>query len=105
MLSISRSRVPSSGFALSFEDFSCRFDRIGVLRSLVRAQSHDPRKPQRVAAFMAVRLHHVVECDLQYNLWLDGTAETLIFDGVLKKPLGHLGDFGVGQSRISLANI
>jgi len=54
---------------------------------------------------MTIGLHHVIEGDFQHNLWLDRPPEALIFNCVFEKPLRHLGNLGIGQSRIRFTNI
>src|SRR5579864_4823542 len=75
-------------------------DRIGVFRQLIRTQSYNSWKAQGVSALVTIRPHDVVESDFQNDLRLDLAPEPLVIDGVLEEPLRHLGDFGVGQSRI-----
>ena len=62
-------------------------NRIRLFRRLIRPQPHNPRKAQRVSAFMPLRLHHVVERHFQHDFWLDHAQESSIFHRVPQKPL------------------
>jgi hypothetical protein len=91
--------VLSAGFVLLLlVNFSRSLNRVRILGRFVGSYSYDSREAKGVAAFVAVGAHHVVECHFQDYLWLDYKPESLIFNRVLEKPFGHLGDLGVGQA-------
>src|SRR5580698_7840810 len=86
-------------------NLSRSLNRIRILWRLVGSQTDNSRKAQRIAAFVAVRAHHIIESNLKNNFRFNDQAEALVLDLVLQKPLGHFGDLGVGEAGVSFPNI
>ena len=84
--------------ALALEEFCRPLKRVRFFGQLVGSQAHNAREPQGIAAVMAIRFHDVVERHFQHYVRLYQAPEALVFDCVIKKPLRHLGYFGVSQS-------
>src|SRR5258708_7400968 len=100
--------VPSVVDVLAFlplVNFSYGIERADLIRVLVGTDAQNARKAQSKAAGVAIRAHHVVECYFQHDLGFHGAAEALVVDGMLQKPLCHLGDFGVGQAGIGFTHV
>ena len=64
----------------------------------------DPRKAQRVARLVAVRADDHVERDLDDDRRLDLAVAPEALDRVGLEPRRHLGDLGVGQAAVRLAD-
>ena len=73
---------------LLFEDFADTLKRINLRDRLVRAQAQDAWESQGVSALVAVRLHHIVEGDLEHDFWIDGAIKAMIFASMRFEPLG-----------------
>ena len=71
---------------------------------LVRPQVRDPREAQREPRLVAGRAHDHVERDLDHDRRLDDPVAAVDRDRVGLEPPGHLGDLGVGQAAVRLAD-
>jgi hypothetical protein len=54
--------------SLLLENLPRPLKRIRLFRRFIRPQPHNPREAKRVAAFMTIGLHHVVERHFQHNI-------------------------------------
>ena len=79
---------------------ACRSRR----RGLSRPQVGDPREAQREPGLVAGRAHDHVEGDLDDDRRLDHPVAPERRDRVGLEPAGHLGDLGVGQAAVGLAD-
>src|SRR5205823_1170643 len=84
-----------------------RFERINLIRILIRSQPHDARKPQSIAAFVTLGWLNAVKSYFQNYARFDYAHAAVgeLLESVRAKPFGHLGDFRIGQPGISLADV
>ena len=82
-----------------------RSDRVDLVGRLVRPQPNDPREAQREAGAMTRRADDDVEGDLDNDRRLHLVVATEAGDRVRLEPAGHLGDLGVGQAAVRLADV
>src|ERR1051326_7284543 len=83
------------------------FERINLVRLLVGSQPDDAWKPQSIATLVTLGWLDSVKGYFQNNQRLDHAHASVgeLLESVRAKPFGHLGDFRVSQSRISLADV
>src|SRR6476646_4861252 len=82
-----------------------RLQRVDLVGRLVRPKRGDPREPQREPRLVAVRADDHVERDLDDDGRLDLAIAPEPGDRVLLEPARHLGDLGVGQAAVRLADV
>src|SRR5256885_14187067 len=87
------------------ENFADAGERVDFLGSFVRAQAHDARKTERVAAVVTVGTLDIVEGDFQNDVGLDAAAVTEIFHGMREEVAREFLDLDVCQARISFADV
>src|SRR5205823_5295168 len=92
---------------LTFSQPLDRRQRIDLIYRFIRSKTYDPRKAQRISALMAGGWLDAVESYLDHDPGLDDPhpAMSEFPDCVGPKPLGHLGDFSVRQSRIGFTDV
>ena len=78
---------------------------VDVRRGLVGAEAGDARKAEGIATGVAIRFLNVVESNFEDDERFDSARVAVIFEGVVLEELGELGDFGIGEARISFADI
>src|SRR5205085_775060 len=80
-----------------------RFERVNLVRLLVGSQPHDARKPQSIAAFVTLGWLNAVKGYFQNDPRFDYAHAAVgeLLKSVRAKPLSHLRDFRIGQTRIS----
>ena len=83
---------------------SHRLEGVDLVGGLVGSQGGDPREAQREPRLVAVRADDHVERDLDDDLRLDLAVAPVARDRVRLEPLRHLGDLGVGQPAVRLAD-
>ena len=79
-------------------------DRVDLGRRLVRAQVGDAREAQREPGLVPVRADDDVERDLDDDERLHLAVAPVPGDRVGLEPAGHLGDLGIGQAAVRLAD-
>ena len=82
-----------------------RLDRVDLVDRLVGAEGDDPREAQREPRPVAVRADDHVERDLDDDGRLDHVVAPVAGDRVVLEPARHLGDLGVGQPAVGLADV
>src|SRR6476469_8193971 len=80
-------------------------ERVDLVGRLVRPERGDPREPQRKPRLVAVRADDDVERDLDDDGRLDLAVAPEPGDRVLLEPARHLGDLGIGQAAVRLADV
>src|SRR6185295_13141553 len=83
---------------------SDRLDRVDIVGRLVRPEGGDPREPERIARLVAGRADDDVEGDLDDDGRLDLAVAPEPLDRVGLEPGRHLGDLGVRQPAVGLAD-
>ena len=80
-------------------------ESVDLFHRLVGAESQDAGEAERVAAIVAIALHHVVEGDFDDDFRLDNQLAAVGFQGVIEEPLGHGEDFFVREAAVGFADI
>src|SRR5205823_5889665 len=78
---------------------------VDLADGLVRPQTDDARKAQRVARFVALAGLDLVERHLDHGIRLDQPEAAVVADGVREEVLGHLGDLLVRETRVGLSDV
>src|SRR5919205_4667346 len=93
--------------ALTAREAAHRLKGVYLFGTLVVAQAEDAREAQGVAALVPLRLLHQIERDLQHYLRLDDADAPVreLLHRVRAEPLRQLGQLGVRQPRVSLADV
>src|SRR5438132_2023174 len=78
---------------------------VDLADGLVRPQTDDARKAQRVARFVALAGLDLVERHLDHAIRLDQPEAAVVADGVREEVLGHLGDLLVRETRVGLSDV
>ena len=81
------------------------FERVDLCSRLVRSQLDDPREAQREAGAVTIGTHDDVEGDLHHHGGLDLAIAPELGDRVRFEPARHLGNLGVRQSAVGLADV
>src|SRR5206468_591808 len=79
-----------------------RFKCVNLRGCPVMANPHDPWKPQRVAARVAIALLNAVESDFNDHNGFNQAEPAVVLNRVLLEELCHFCDLDVGQSRVRL---
>ena len=82
-----------------------RLDRVDLVDGLVGAERDDPREPEREPRPVAVRADDHVKGDLDDDGRLDHVVAAVARERVILEPACHLGDLGVGQAAVGLADV
>src|SRR5581483_4510263 len=86
-------------------DFFDSLQSIYLFRSLIIAHAEDPGEAQCKSTLVPVRPHDGVKCDFQHDLRLHFADERAVHTGVSEKPLRHLTNLFIRQSRIGFPNV
>src|SRR5256885_14741729 len=90
---------------LALVNFFDSLQTIYLFGSLIIADAKDPRKAQCKSTLVPVRPHDGVKCNLQHDLRLHFASETAVHERVSEKPLRHLSNLFVSESRIGFPNV